>query len=565
MRGLQHFVKFDLAPILSVFLVCLFPCVFVYTQNVESAAFADTLGILGLYLALAAAIIAVAAIFFRNLSRAAFFADAAMLVIVNFTMLSNGLQKKLAWYSPIYLAAIFVILLLALLVLLLRKKPDMRIACTLVAIAFVSVTVMNLILAIPAIYRSHQTVTPDAEQAVVLSAASAAQSAEELQTVTEETADAETEKTPVAAAEAEVEVEVEASVTETPASDAEPEAAEEAVLPEEAAEPVAENIFTDEERPNVYYFIFDEYGGYENLLHYFDYDNSAFLYELEAKGFNISWESRNTEAVYTNTLVPNLMNLNYVMEAGEYENRDLTDYYMDNSYLVRTFLENGYQVNLADHLDFIGHTGCNVLTENQTEKTISDILVGNSIFSKFDKSEANYYDQVMNVMEAERNCWQYTQDTPTLTIGYLQVPHSPLAFNREGEANERKDYYNWRRDELYLDQLEYISDYILELMDIVLEHDPDALIILQSDHGCRYPIHQIQVGLADVCDPYTEYPHMQNILNCVYYRGETIEIEGLTGINTLRRAFNQVLGTGFEELEPVYNWDDLSEEITQFE
>lgn len=532
MHLLKHFKTYDLMPLVSILLVCLFPCVFIYTQNAQTAALTDTFGVFGLYVALAAIVTAISLIFFRNFSRAALFADAVMLVVINFNMLSGSLQRRFLWYSPVYLGILLVIILLTLLILLLRKKPDLRIACTLVTIAFASVTIMNLALAVPTIIKASAPKQPLVMETTPPAAPSYMPSA-----------------TPAPEA-----LRPEASVEESESAEAPAE-----VPPE----PVEADVFTSQERPNVYLFIFDEYGGYENLMHYFGYDNDPFLCQLEDWGFNVSRDSLNTEAVYTKTLLPNLLNMDYVMDA--YQDDTVSTYYLDNSYLVRTFLKNGYQVNLADHLDAIGHTGCNVLTENQTAKTISDILVGNSIFSKFDRSEANYYDQVVNVMEAERNCWQYVGNEPTLTIGYLQMPHSPLAFGRDGTPNDRKEYYNWKDDMNYINQLEYITDFILEVVEILQEKDPNALIILQSDHGCRYPIHQIQVGNTDVCDPETEYPHMQNILNCVFYRGETIDIGGQNSINTLRRTFNHVFGTHFEAIEPVYFWTDISQLITRFE
>ena len=42
---------------------------------------------------------------------------------------------------------------------------------------------------------------------------------------------------------------------------------------------------------------------------------------------------------------------------------------------------------------------------------------------------------------------------------------------------------------------------------------------------------------------------MQNIINCVYYKGEKMDIEGLTGVNTIRMALNYVFGTDYEMLE----------------
>ena len=50
----------------------------------------------------------------------------------------------------------------------------------------------------------------------------------------------------------------------------------------------------EDTKPNVYYFIYDEYGGYENLQRYYDYDNGSFYDDLKAAGVNVSYSSRNT-------------------------------------------------------------------------------------------------------------------------------------------------------------------------------------------------------------------------------------------------------------------------------
>ena len=54
---------------------------------------------------------------------------------------------------------------------------------------------------------------------------------------------------------------------------------------------------------------------------------------------------------------------------------------------------------------------------------------------------------------------------------------------------------------------------------------------------------------AEAYDEQEENFYMQNILNCVYYKGETIDIEGENGINTLRRTLNYVFGTDYEMLD----------------
>ena len=147
-----------------------------------------------------------------------------------------------------------IVLLLGLFLLLIRKKPDLRTGCLLVLIAFGSMIFINTIQAIPAILSSH-----------------------------------------------EVNQEMMRGVPDD----------------ENPNVQVEQNVQFGANRPNVYYFLFDEYGGYDNLEHYYSFDNSAFLEDLEARGFSVSLHSHNTEAVATDTIVPNLLNMNYVVKVEE--------------------------------------------------------------------------------------------------------------------------------------------------------------------------------------------------------------------------------------------------------
>ena len=68
-------------------------------------------------------------------------------------------------------------------------------------------------------------------------------------------------------------------------------------------------------------------------------------------------------------------------------------------------------------------------------------------------------------------------------MGYLQCPHAPTILDKNGNLVDSYENVGWQwdRPELYLGQLEYISSFILELVTTIQEHDPDALIIVQSD------------------------------------------------------------------------------------
>lgn len=149
-------------------------------------------------------------------------------------------------------------------------------------------------------------------------------------------------------------------------------------------------------------------------------------------------------------------------------------------------------------------------------------------------------------------CADYTSYLkPTFTIGYIQMPHTPFSNRADGNTVPEEYWNDWSDKNLYLGNLQYTSGHILRVIENINEKDPEALIIIQSDHGVRYPYFlKEQQGYPDY-DPEVEEIYMQNTLNLVYYKGETYDIEGLSGINTLRYMFNEVLGTDFEMLEQV--------------
>ena len=480
--------------------VCVFPCVFMFALNASEVPASAMIPFLVVFSVNALVFFLLTLPVFRNVSRAAFWTDLAMLVVINFCLLANYVKKALPFLRDRYLLAILLLALILLFLLLLKKKPDMRTGCILVLIAFGSMTAINLVRAVPGILQSH---------------------------------------------------EVRAELT---AGEADPKFDLSGVE------------FQNPDRPNVYWFLFDEYGGYENLLHYYDYDNGPFLRELEDRGFTVACESRNTEAVATDTIVPNLLNLNYVVRVEESGHKKAV--HRHNCQMFRMFAANGYQIDLINQVDYYGTEGCRVLTSNQTRRTISEILMRNSIYYKsrwlLDRLEyffvldygANYRASLDNALDCSLTSWAEAEknDGPTLTVGYIQFPHSPTMVGPNGEELDFALGWHWTDHSLYLGQVEYCNKFIRRLVDEILTHDPDALIMLCSDHGNRYAVHMVQLEEWASYDPHEENTYMQNILNCVYYKGEAFDIEGQTGINTMRRVYNQVFGTDLPEIPPLVDF-----------
>ena len=485
MQKLQSLGKHLAAALAAVFLTCLFPCVFIYTQNAGEARAKDMLVFLGIFCAVALAGMVLSGILFRNLSRAGFVTCLGMLIVINFGMLSDAVFDAVS-LRPTYLLVILCALLALICILLLWKKPDMTIPCVLIAIAFGALCLMNFFMAVPTLLSS-------------------AGNSHEGSDITEE-------------------------------------------MP----------VLSGEKR-NVYYLLFDEYGGDINLDHYFGYDNSEFLSALQDMGFSVSHSTFNTESCWTDTLIPNLLNLDYVCDDSmtELARRE----YLTEPYLFRLFRANGYQVNLINHRAFLHPEGTTELSSGQREDNISEYLLERSIFNKIDPIREkinvllwrNYRDQyeepLNNCFEALSSCRTAAADQPTLTVSYIQCPHAPFLYDAEGNVTETADRWNWKSGNFYPDQLTWLNDQLLPVLTDIRENDPEAVIILLSDHGARVPLHMVEQYGGPRFDAERETYYMQNALCCVYVPDESLEIEGDTGINATRKALNSAFDTGLPLLD----------------
>ena len=475
MKTLRGHLKSWAAGLAAVILTSLYPCVFIFAQNAGEAELGDTRLFVAIFLLTALAMLLVTGVIFRNMSRAAFMTCLGMLVVINFTMVSQAIKGKLPWLRDRYQLLLIGLILLLILILMLKKKPNMTAGCGIIALTFGALCFVSGIIAAPKLI---------------------------------------------------------SGATQPP--------------PPDAPEEIRSAHFSGEKR-NVYYLLFDEYGGTENLETSFGFDNSAFYDALKERGFSVSETSRNTESCWTEDIVPNLLNLDYVV------NDDMTARvrreYLENPALVQLFWGNGYQVNLVNHWRYLRFPA-KELTRGQHEDTVSSYLLENSIFQQipplrdrinlkiFMNYRDNYVGPVENAVEALEGCADQV-DGPTLTVSYIQSPHAPFVFHKDGSIqSDKSKYWYWKEPKLYTDQLQYINSVILKTIDSIQEKDPDAVILLLSDHGARVPLHMVEQFGGPWFDAEQETPVMQNALVSAYIPGQQLDLEGQTGINATRMVLN---------------------------
>lgn len=488
MKTLRGHLKSWAVGLVAVMLTSLYPCIFIFAQNAGEAKLGDTRLFACIFLLTALAMLLVTGVIFRNMSRAAFMTCLGMLVVINFTMVSQAIKGKLPWLRDRYQLLLIGLIFLLILILMLKKKPNMTAGCGIIALTFGALCFISGIIAAPKVI---------------------------------------------------------SGATQAP--------------PLDAPEEIRSAHFSGEKR-DVYYLLFDEYGGTENLETYFGFDNSAFYDALKERGFSVSETSRNTESCWTEDIVPNLMNLDYVV------NDDMTARarrtYLENPVLVQLFWQNGYQVNLINHWRYLRFPA-KELTRGQHEDTVSSYLLEHSLFQQipplrdrinlkiFMNYRDNYVGPVENAVEALEGCADQV-DGPTLTVSYIQSPHAPFVFHKDGSIqSDKSKYWYWKEPQLYTDQLQYINSVILKTIDSIQSKDPDAVILLLSDHGARVPLHMVEQFGGPWFDAKKETPVMQNALVSAYIPGQQLNLEGQTGINATRMVLNGAFGLNLSLVPPA--------------
>lgn len=311
-----------------------------------------------------------------------------------------------------------------------------------------------------------------------------------------------------------------------------------------------DNQISENFHSNIYYFIFDEYGGIDNLKRFCGFDNAPFYDRLREIGFNVSEHSQN-ECDSTYTVVPNLLNLDYVNYGGQIN--DLNDIALREEKLKKPFLFHlllnyGYKINVLDGSDFLDKSQasfCFDASYSGVEGTAAYYILQRTALYPFYRNSSSA--ELQNLHEMI----EYAKDSPKLadhnlfTIGYFKFPHVPWFVDEHGNPISGADRMNYYNPEIYLGEVKYANKFIEDIALAIIKEDPNSIIILQSDHGYRWTL----FGPVED-DEATKMFYKRNILNSVYFRGHQVDIENKTGINTLRTVLNTLLNCNLEMISP---------------
>ncbi len=481
-----------------ILVVCLYPCIFMYTQNIAEEGGDSILFPMEFFILVAIFIYGITLLVYKSAERATLFAAFFMIIFMNYSFVKKMFIRLDIPVNEIVFGIIALIIIIGMGVFLKKTKKKVEISLPIVGLVFSALIIMNIAMSIPQIVNSNE------------------------------------------------------NIKETKVNYAKDKSFKE----------------------NVYFFIFDEYGGKANLKYYFDYDNTDFLNKLRDKGFSVSDNTYNRESVYTYDIVPNIFNLEYVTDTNNTPAKNKSA--LNNPVLFKFFKNLGYEINVINHQRYLNTKDCNVLFESNkkaivnNEHSIGDYVLKNSFFNYIDKL-ANYtrdrkdyakfvkgfFDDYIRdarkMFDCFENSWKEAKDKPTLTVGYFACPHRPCVFDENGNENNYKELYKYKKT--YIGYLKYLNKEILNYVDNIKKNDPNAIIIFQADHGARIPLFSMNEYNMDDYNEKVESEMMQNAFNCVYFGNKKDKnIEGLSCINTMRYVLNELYKTDYKMIKPKENY-----------
>lgn len=326
--------------------------------------------------------------------------------------------------------------------------------------------------------------------------------------------------------------------------------------PPAAAKPPGTGNFSPEvlaALPDIYYIVPDSYPRADVLLETFGHDNTPFLEALKQRGFHVV-EDAHSNYPKTQMSLASSMNLDYLdpeQLKAEWDEAlpNFVAQIWDNK--VMDFLESrGYE--FPTFSSGVAATEINtgrfvkpdtfLLTELQQVYLAMTPL--RSPVERLSRSnEANRILFVLDELGKVRR-----GDKPMFVFAHMMAPHMPHNFDAEGNSlSETPPYYQGFRDAVVC-----INERLLIMVDRIRERQPNSVIIIQGDHGCRSDW-QSTAGSDLIPWKGTREEYIRDytaVLNTIYFPDDDYSAfySGITPVNTFRIVFNKYFGTNYELL-----------------
>jgi hypothetical protein len=255
---------------------------------------------------------------------------------------------------------------------------------------------------------------------------------------------------------------------------------------------------------DIYWIVLDGYPRADVLKEMFGFDNSEFLGRLKSAGFVVASHSY---ANFPATIYSISATLN--MEYGVHEQdghlmaRPMPTAYpivRGHSRTVAMLKAAGYRYvhfeNGQDYLTSCGE-GQEICVRGRTALDELDIaILGNTpvldiLLAYWPAKQISDSPFAWRAVDDVYGKLSVIQETPKPFFMYAHViaPHPPIRLLRDcSTRQEEPDLRTWKAKEKgpFVEQLQCVNTQTLQVVDALTKSDPDAIIIIQSDHGTAF-------------------------------------------------------------------------------
>ncbi len=310
----------------------------------------------------------------------------------------------------------------------------------------------------------------------------------------------------------------------------------------------------DAKKPNFYIFVFDELAGTQCMKEVFNYDNTGFYNDMRKLGFTVSDDCTNYKQ-FTMEALSGLFHMDYVFDYDTDGQLACREQFKNARFfsLMKEMGYNLYETESAGEVNFQPRIDYGLNPEySSTEDGYStlDVILGRSLFAplvnamKIIPADGDFYEKILTYYTLPES-YSYQN---AMTFTYLCNPHAPFLFDANGNRVDDANRMNWSDQKYFLGQYEYTCGRIVKTMDSIIKNDPDAIIIVLSDHGVK-PNKYLWNG------PATNYEQSTDTFFAVYTGGrdDLGDITGLCGANVLRTILNKEYGFQLDMTGPPAN------------
>lgn len=329
-----------------------------------------------------------------------------------------------------------------------------------------------------------------------------------------------------------------------------------------------ETSLIDQNAPDIYYIILDEFAGFQAMREYWGYHEvDGFVSFLEDRGFFVAEESHGSS---TDTLHQMATRLNY----QEYPLGDehIQTYFNDiaDNRAMRYLKSRGYTTVVFDETNMGYPSSRSILADYVYEYGSSSIpQSGGGVYELyFDEFGELVIDNTMLYVFSEEykknnpsmsqhsSMIYFTLDnipykrgsSPKFVYVHLLLPHAPFMFSQSGQIVDYERITNWN---YYIDNYIFSIKVAESMIDGILSEanlENPPVIILQSDHGARNHLanHEGSVILSGYPEEFKTL-----ILYALFLPGYDYSSlpQDINPINTFPIVFNYLFDANFTLME----------------